>query len=71
MDKSGFLDNDIHSRGEIQLRKGATEGRGDNPKRRAFEEICLTFRFRHTLSAITLDVSLLQYFNMTPDTRGV
>lgn len=38
MDKSGFPDNDIHSRGEIQLRKGATEGRGDNPKRRAFEE---------------------------------
>lgn len=36
MDKSGFLDNDIPRGEETQLGKRATEGRRDNPKRRAF-----------------------------------
>lgn len=44
MDKSGFLDNDIHSRGEMQLGKRATEDhRKHNPMQHAFETFAYNF----------------------------
>lgn len=69
MDKNGLLDNDI-PREETQLGKRATEGRRDNPKRRAFSGDLPNFSIQ-ARSVITSDVSLLQHFNRTPDTRGV
>lgn len=48
MDKSGFLDNDIHPRGEkFSLERGQRKAAEIITTR--LREICLIFRFKHAL----------------------